>query len=663
MDPGRWREIEELYHAALEKEASERAPFLDERCAADPALRQEVESLLAVADDADGYLKAAVRDATSRTPGLDADATEPDAAAAPRKLGRYELLEQVGKGGMGVVYRAVDPTIGRTVAIKTIRLDSAAAEQRPELQRRLLRESQAGGQLSHPHIVAVYDVAEEGDIAYIVMEFVVGRTLEKALAGEQALAADSHGRSMDETFRIVQECAGALDYAHSRGVVHRDIKPANIMLQPDGTVKIADFGIAKAAQFSAMTASAVAVGSPHYMAPEQWKSEAVTGRTDQYALAAVAYRLLTGRRLFESETIASLAAQVLYQQPAAATSLNTTLPPAIDDVFRKALSKNPAARYATCTEFAAALRQACRKALRVPGGPSWRMRRRSDRMAVAFILGVLTLVSAGVWLYQRNSEAQIEIAYWTSIKDSKTNGPLDAYLKRYPHGQFASLAQAQLAALKTEQPVISPPVSPPPVAQNPQVVVSLKPEKADKPRPSAHNTATATKLTAVADPYAQASLLMKRGAYTDAVQYFSQAIALKPDYRSYFGRAGAYHRLEQLEPAIGDYTQAIRFNSEVAMPYHERAVCLARLGHDDRALEDYNKAIELAPDYPLSWNGRGVIYLHRKDYQRAIADFTEAIRLDPMLDQPYKNRAAAKKTLGDKAGAEADLNRSRELKQ
>jgi serine/threonine protein kinase len=650
MDPERWREIERLYHSALETEASQRASFLDEHCVADSALRQEVESLLAVAGDADGYLKAAVRDATLQTPRLNT-APELDVAPTPRMLGRYNVLEQVGKGGMGVVYRAADPMIGRTVAIKTIRLDSAVEAQRPELRARLLRESQAGGQLTHPNIVAVYDVSEEGDVAYIVMEFVLGRTLE------QALAADPRVRSTDEAQRIVEECAAALDYAHSRGVVHRDIKPANIMLQPDGMVKIADFGIAKAAQFSAMTASSVSIGSPHYMSPEQWRGEAVTGRADQYALAAVAYTLLTGQRLFESETVASLAAQALYQEPTAATSLNATLDSAVDSVFRKALSKNPDARYPTCGEFAVALRDACRQVAHAPVGSS-RLRLKSNPLTAVLVLGVFTVVAGGVWLYERNSEAQLEIAYWTSIKDSKTSGPFDAYLKRYPNGRFASLAQGQLAALKNEQPVILPPV-----AQDPKVVVPAKPKKTDKPLGSGHNVATKTPLTPVADPYAQANLLMKRGEYADAVPYFSQAIALKPEYRSYFGRASAYQRLEQLEQALGDYTEAIRLNGAVAMPYHERAVCLARLGHDDRALHDYNKAIELAPDYPLSWNGRGVIYLRRKEYQKAISDFTEAIRLGPALDQPYKNRAAARRVLGDKAGADADLNQARELKK
>jgi serine/threonine protein kinase len=290
MESGRWRQIEQLYHAALEREASQRASFLEQSCAADPSLRQEVESLLSVADDADGYLKAAVHDATPQVSGVSTAApSRHDLPPIPRTLGRYEILEQVGKGGMGVVYRAVDPAIGRIVAIKTIRFDDAAEEKNSELRARLLRESQAGGQLSHPNIVAVYDVSEQGETAYIVMEYVVGRTLDQAMSEGLSL------RSSEEALRIVEACAGALDYAHSRGIVHRDIKPANIMLQVDGGVKIADFGIAKAAQFTPLTQSAVMVGSPHYMAPEQWKGEAVTGRADQYALAGVAYAMLTGR--------------------------------------------------------------------------------------------------------------------------------------------------------------------------------------------------------------------------------------------------------------------------------------------------------------------------------------------------------------------------------
>ena len=611
MDADTWRQIEELYHAALEKEPGERGSFLDERCAGRPELRREVESLLAVTDDADGYLKAAVLEATPQAAASHAAASGSDSTPEFRKLGRYEIQEQVGKGGMGVVYRGVDPTIGRTVAIKTIRLDLATESKRPELRARLRRESQAGGQLSHPNIVAVYDVGEEGDVAYIVMEYVVGRTLEQVTAGDAAQLPT------DVVLRIIQDCAGALDYAHSRGVVHRDIKPANLMLRPDGSVKIADFGIAKAADLTALTQSAVAVGSPQYMAPEQWKGGAVTGKADQYALAAVAFALLTGRRPFESETIASLAAQTLYQEPPAASSLNAGLPPALDPVLGKALAKDPSARYQNCGEFAGALLAACRKEPSVTRPAV----RRSRLLGAAAAATVLIASVASGWLYLRSH-------------------PAPSHAIRPPEPPAVARNLEEKAKPQTE---------PDPKAVTP--TPPAKQKRAPKVEPPS-----------AADPYARAATLLKQGSYAEAIPYFTQAIARKPEYRSYFGRAGAYQHMEKLDQAIADYTQAIRLNPAVGMPYHERAVCLARLGRDDQAFGDYNKAIELSPDYALSWNGRGVIELRRKAYENAVADFNQAIKLNPELEQAYRNRASGKRALGDKAGAEADLSQAKTLK-
>jgi serine/threonine protein kinase len=453
------------------------------------------------------------------------------------------------------------------------------------------------------------------------------------------------------------------------------------MLQADGSVKIADFGIAKAAQFTALTQTSAVLGSPDYMAPEQWKGEAVTGQADQYALAVVAFALLTGRRPFESATMASTAAKTLYEEPPNATSLNRDLPAEVDVVFRRALSKLPASRFQTCSQFAAALRTALEPApvtSPLPTSthhPSSSAPRKLTWLAVVAVLAVLAAAVTGLLLYQRNSARQVEIAYWASIKEGKTADPFNAYLQRYPDGQFAGQARAMIASLGTQRPPDSVQEQVPPEPKTSARTITEK--KSDQSRPSqskTDSTETTTRSTQpppvskiqpppAGDPYAQAEMLEKGGAYADAVPYFSQAIAASPDYRSYFGRAGAYQHLEKLDQAIDDYTQAIRLNPGGAMAFHERAVCLARLNQDDRALPDYNRAIELSPGYALSWNGRGVIYLHRKDYENAKADFTRAIQLDSTLYQAYKNRSAAKKALGDTAGALADMTQANSLKK
>jgi tetratricopeptide (TPR) repeat protein len=292
-----------------------------------------------------------------------------------------------------------------------------------------------------------------------------------------------------------------------------------------------------------------------------------------------------------------------------------------------------------------------------PGRLNW--------FAAVFIVVLLALAAAGFWLYQRNSAAQIEIAYWTSISDSKTSAPFEEYLRRYPEGQFSGQARAQIEALKSQQ---SPAFNPPTTTRAQNSLSSTTSahsagKSAHEPIPTDLPPARKPETPASgSDPYDQGETLLKSGSYAEAVSLFSLAIAARPDYRSYFGRAGAYQHLEKLDQAIDDYTQAIRYNPGSAMAYHERAVCLARSKHDDQALPDYNRAIDLSPGYALSWNGRGVIYLHRKDYQKAISDFTEAIRLESTLYQAYKNRAAARKAIGDIAGETADLNQASRLK-
>lgn len=268
-----------------------------------------------------------------------------------QQIGRYQILGELGRGAMGVVYRAQDPAIGRPIAIKAIRLsDFTDAAERERLRERLLREVQSAGILSHPNIVTIYDIHDEGGLAYIFMEFVNGPPLEKVLSADQT-------PDKNMLLGVLRQTASALDYAHKKGIVHRDIKPANIMIHDDGTAKIADFGVAKIAS-QQMTQSGTMMGTPSYMSPEQIQGTAVSGRADQFALAVMAYEMLTGERPFIGDYLPTLLYKICRDDPVAPQRLNPTIDPAVDGVLRQALAKDPNDRFPTCSDFIASLERA-----------------------------------------------------------------------------------------------------------------------------------------------------------------------------------------------------------------------------------------------------------------------------------------------------------------
>jgi len=268
-------------------------------------------------------------------------------------IGRYQITRELGRGAMGVVYLAVDPTIGRNVAIKTIRLGEVSdQEERDKLRERLFREARSAGILSHPGIVTIYDMEEHNDVAFIAMEFVDGPTLDQLLSKREPLAPE-------RLMRILRQTAAALDYAHAKGIVHRDIKPANIMMASDGAVKITDFGIAKVTTSQQYTQTGTILGTPNYMSPEQVQGLAVTGRADQFSLAVIAFEMLTGDRPFTGEHLTTVVYKIVAEEPPPAQRLNPTLGPQIDAVLRRGLAKKPEARYNSCIEFINGLDGAC----------------------------------------------------------------------------------------------------------------------------------------------------------------------------------------------------------------------------------------------------------------------------------------------------------------
>jgi serine/threonine-protein kinase len=270
--------------------------------------------------------------------------------ASGSRIGRYTLLEPLGQGGMGTVYRAHDPVIGRHVAIKliTIRPDLDQEEAR-QYRERFLREAQAAGALVHPSIVAVHDIGMDPATMspYIVMEHVPGQDLKKVIRSQAPLPSD-------EAIRIVMQVAAALDYAHRRGIVHRDIKPANVLLSEGGQVKITDFGVARLPG-SDLTRSDQFVGSPGFMSPEQLKGAAVDGRSDLFALGVILYQLLTGKSPFDGDTVSEVLYKISTQPVDPPSEVLADVSPDFDPILEKALRKEPVVRFQTGREMIDAL--------------------------------------------------------------------------------------------------------------------------------------------------------------------------------------------------------------------------------------------------------------------------------------------------------------------
>jgi serine/threonine protein kinase len=261
------------------------------------------------------------------------------------KAGRYEIVSELGRGAMGVVYKAMDPVIGRTVAVKTIRLsEEGTGLSRPELLTRFQTEARAAGLLTHPNIVVVFDAGEEDGLYYITMELVEGKSL-------QALLDSGHAFPLPRTLRIMEQTCSALQFAHERNVVHRDIKPANLMLTADDTVKVTDFGTAKILQFGTVQQTAHVMGTPSYMSPEQVKGRAVDGRSDIFSLGVMLYEMVTGEKPFPGQNITTVIYKIVNEDPVPPRQIDPSIHPGISAVVMRALAKEPEQRYQSCREM------------------------------------------------------------------------------------------------------------------------------------------------------------------------------------------------------------------------------------------------------------------------------------------------------------------------
>jgi serine/threonine protein kinase len=265
----------------------------------------------------------------------------------PERIGGYEILKELGRGAMGVVYHAHDSAIGRPVAIKVIRIDAgSSAHENAQLRQRLIREASTAGKIYHPGIVTVHQLGEDGENVFIVMEYVEGSSLETLLVNNPVL-----GRAW--TLDILRQVADALDYAHKSQVVHRDVKPGNILVRSDGRVKIADFGIAKITSSvqTGMTGVGISLGSPAYMSPEQAQATQIDGRSDQFALATMAFQMFTGRMPFKGDSIHTVMYQIVMADPFDGLPDDTPISPGIRAVLSRAMAKKAQDRFPDCTAF------------------------------------------------------------------------------------------------------------------------------------------------------------------------------------------------------------------------------------------------------------------------------------------------------------------------
>jgi predicted ATPase/serine/threonine protein kinase len=352
MDSERWRRIEELYHASLKVEAGERSAFLRNACGKNKALFREVESLLALEDSAEGFIEAPAFDVAARLMARDKSLC-PEADFAPGTvISHFRVLEKLGQGGMGVVYRAEDISLGRLVALKFLPADGARD---PQALERLRREARAASSLNHPNICTIYEIGEADSKPFIAMELVAGKTLRELF--------HSGPLPMRKAIEIAAQVADGLAKAHEANITHRDLKPENLMVTHDGIVKLLDFGLAKLASPSrelpnlcstsaGLTPSGLVLGSVGYMSPEQAGGQGVDFRSDQFSFGLVLYEMVTGKRAFERQTVAETLVAILRERVEPVGLQNRDAPAPLCWAIERCLTKEPDKRYVSTRDLA-----------------------------------------------------------------------------------------------------------------------------------------------------------------------------------------------------------------------------------------------------------------------------------------------------------------------
>ena len=387
---------EDIFGAALDLPPEQRSTYLVRACRGSPELRNLVEELLLDYQRMGSFLDDPLLPGNGGRPP--SHTLSGQILTAGHKLGRYTVMEPIGSGGMGAVYRARDEKLERVVAIKILSPGLVTGD---EARRRFRKEALALAKLSHPHIAAVYDVGEQDGVDYLVMECVPGQTLAARL---------KHGPlPVEDATLIVLQIAGALEEAHEHGVIHRDLKPANVMITPKGHAKVLDFGIAKL--LAPLTPDATAsietgfiIGTPLYMSPEQAKGNAVDARTDLWSLGVIYYELLAGRTPFQGGGNIAVLHAIIENPPTSLREFRPDAPQLANQIIGRSLEKNPASRYQSASEVVRETSDLLTR--RASSSHDVTAKRRSRAVALSAIVALLLTIAAGAWFFHRTSKRQ-----------------------------------------------------------------------------------------------------------------------------------------------------------------------------------------------------------------------------------------------------------------
>jgi serine/threonine protein kinase len=474
--------------------------------------------------------------------------------------GDYEIIRELGRGGMAAVYLATDLSLNRKVAIKTMLPDLIV---RPSMVQRFKREAQLAAGLSHPHIIQIHSVKETKRLVYFVMKFIEGRSVESILSERGAL-------DIDTARLILQQAGSALSFAHHRGVIHRDIKPANIMIDENGWAVVTDFGIAKIEDANQLTATGTAIGTPHYMSPEQFHNKPVTGASDQYALGVVAYEMLIGRKPFDGGTVAEIITQQLFKEPPDVRADRADLPAGVAETIIRMLAKEPDKRFPDLDGAVGAF-----------GAPN---------------PAHIDMVRTNLMAIARSAAPQ---------RAPRLSVPLSPIPQTRPSGQATVLtpvpASSELATPRVSPAV--PPSSPPSPPQR-------------QPEPSRRGWLWA----------AAAVVVLAIGGFT-AMNFMGNGLASSGS--ASLDRGVQLYQQGQPGPAEREFMQAAKDMPESALPH----VYLSRMAREQGNLEvariEAGRAARLEPNSVVALREMGSVLLAAGNYDVARRFFVRALRADP----------------------------------